>query len=561
MLRTHRLIRIFVAGAVVLTAACRPLAAQALHGVVRDSASHAPIAGTVVMLLDSAGTVLRRNLTNETGQYRIAFSGGATALRFIRIGLQPREIRLALPPDFNASLDVSMLPATTTLSAVRVQDKSQCPQRRDDAAAFALWEQARAGLLATVVAREANPAAMEALLFERTFDHFSSRITRFKVDHRLTSRSDRSFQSAFAAKEFVNTGFAYDSSGTLILFGPDADVLLDAAFASAYCFRTADGARARPRQVGLAFSPAKRRDDRVDIDGTLWVDTAARALTDIEFRYVGLPPYTSQFSPGGTISFRQMPNGVVVIDRWQLRAVVSGNAKRLGSSDVTVRNDLLPMDFGGELASASWAGGLAWHASLGTLKLHATGESALPAKGMVIGLHDTDYRDTTDAHGDVVLTKLVPGPYKVEVWDPRLFDAGIAIPTRIEFTAVRDSTYSVSNLFAMSPEDFVRKRCADEGQGTAGQLRLILGRVVSSSGDPVNGAKLNFAIKSVTRFNSLREHYETGSDGTFVLCTPNINVGSTVRISVLRETLAPVDTVFVPLTNLTVLKVRVPAAP
>jgi hypothetical protein len=545
----------------MLTAASRPLAAQTLRGIVRDSANHAPIAGAVVMLLDSAGTVLRRNLTDERGRYGIVFSNAARSMRLIRIGLQPRMIALALPPDFNASLDVSMLPATTTLSAVRVQDKSQCPQRKDDAAAFALWEQAGAGLLATVVAREANPAGMEALLYERTLDHFSSRITRFKVDHRISSRADRSFQSAFAANEFVRSGFSYDSSGTRIMFGPDADVLLDAAFAAAYCFHVADASRARPRQVGLAFAPAKRSDDRVDIDGTLWVDTAARALTDIEFRYVGLPPYMSQFSPGGTVSFGQMPNGVVVIDRWQLRAVIAGNAKRLGSSDVTVRNDLIPMDFGGELASATWDGGLTWRASLGTLKLHATGEGAVPARGMVIGLRDTHYRDTTNAHGDVLITKLLPGPYNVEVWDPRLFEAGIAIPTAINFTAARDSTFRVTNFFAMSPEDYVVKRCVDEHQGTAGQTRLLLGRVVTSNGDPVNGATLNFAIKSVTRFNSLREHYETGSDGTFALCTPNINIGSTVRISVLRDKLEPVDTVFIPLTRLTVLKVRVPAAP
>src|ERR1035438_5019645 len=44
------------------------------------------------------------------------------------------------------------------LAAVRIQEKSGCPRRSDDAATFGLWEQARAGLLATVVAREA-PAA------------------------------------------------------------------------------------------------------------------------------------------------------------------------------------------------------------------------------------------------------------------------------------------------------------------------------------------------------------------------------------------------------------------
>lgn len=557
----HRLTRIVSTTAIVLAAAGSSLAAQTLRGVVRDSASLAPVAGAVVMLLDSSGAVLRRNMSDERGRYGITLTAAARTLRFIRIGLQPREISLSSAPDPNAPLDVSMLPATTTLSAVRVAEQSQCPRRKDEAASFALWEQARAGLLATVVAREASPAAMEALLFERTYDHFSSRITRFKVDHRVSSRMDRSFQSAFAAKEFVKTGFSYDSAGTRILFGPDADVLLDEAFASAYCFRIADASRARPHQVGLAFAPAKRSDDRVDIDGTLWVDTAARALTDIEFRYVGLPSYTGPFNPGGMVSFRQMPNGVVVIDRFQLRAVVSGSQKQLKSSDVNARNDLLPMEFGGELAGATWDGGITWHGPLGTLRLHARKDSGLPYPGVVVGLNDTHYRGTTDEQGDVMIPNLLPGPYKAEVWDSRTAAAGIAIPTHIEFNAVRDSTYS-ANFFVMSAEDYVSTRCVAEHQGSPSGSTLLLGHVVTSSGDPAIGARLSYATKAAgAQWNALREHYETGSDGTFTLCSKNFAVGNAVRISVERPDLATVDTVITPLAKLTVIKISVPAAP
>ena len=552
--------RFFTLAAIALCAGT-PLAAQTLRGVVRDSASHQPIAGAVVMLLDSAGTVLRRNIADEGGRYGITFPSATRTIRFIRIGLQPREIRFAVAPDINASFDVSMLPATTTLAAVRVEDHSQCPLRKDEAASFALWEQARAGLLATVVAREANPAGMEALLYERTLDHFSSRITRFKVDHRVSSRTERSFQSSFAAKDFIKSGFSFDSAGTRIMFGPDADVLLDEAFASAYCFRIADGSRARPHQVGLAFAPAKRSDDRVDIDGTLWIDTTARALIDIEFRYVGLPSYTGPFNPGGSVSFRQMPNGVVVIDRFQLRAVVSGAAKKPASSDVTARNDLMPMEFGGELATASWSNGVTWRAPLGTLKLHARKDSGLPYSDVLVGLNDTHYRGTADEKGDVVIPNLLPGPYKVEVWDPRTAAAGIAIPTHIEFTAVRDSTYS-ANFFVMSAEDYVFARCAAEHQGSPGESTLLLGRVVTSSGDPASGARLSYATKAgAAQWNALREHYETGSDGTFTLCSKNFAIGNALRISVERPNLATVDTVITPLTKLTVVKVRVPDAP
>src|ERR1035438_10814569 len=209
------------------------------------------------------------------------------------------------------------------LAAVRIQEKSGCPRRSDDAATFGLWEQARAGLLATVVAREANPAHLDRLVFERRFEGNSDRITSFSVDRRAAELADKSFNASFPADVFVKSGFATDSAGVQLLFGPDADVLLDEAFARAYSFRLATRARGRPTQVGLRFGPAQRQDGRVDIDGVLWVDTAARALTDIEFGYVGLPPVTARFSPGGRVSFRQMSNGIVLIDRWQLRGMVA----------------------------------------------------------------------------------------------------------------------------------------------------------------------------------------------------------------------------------------------
>ena len=299
----------------------------------------------------------------------------------------------------------------------------------------------------------------------------------------------------------------------------------------------------------------------MDIDGTLWVDTAARALTDIEFRYLGLPPYTAPFNPGGTISFRQMPNGVVVIDRFQLRAVVAGPNKKPTSSDETLRNDLMPIEFGGELASASWDGGVKWHASLGSLKIHATKEGGLPYPGVVVGLHDTHYRGIADEHGDVLIPDLLPGPYSAEVWDPRMVAAGIAIPTRIEFVAARDSVHGAP-LLVQSAEDYVAKRCADEGQGAVGAARLIVGRIVTPGGDPAIEARVTFANKTgPVQWNILRGRYETGSDGTFTECDQQITVGSPVRISVRRPNFATLDTVITPLANLTVVKVRVPSAP
>src|SRR4051812_30304227 len=74
----------------VLGAAATPLAAQQLRGTVRDSASQAPIAGAVLVLLDSAGRALGRNITNERGQYALILSRGMQRMQVMRIGFRPR---------------------------------------------------------------------------------------------------------------------------------------------------------------------------------------------------------------------------------------------------------------------------------------------------------------------------------------------------------------------------------------------------------------------------------------------------------------------------------------
>ena len=51
-----------------------------------------------------------------------------------------------------------MAPLPNLIQAVHVIANSRCRVRKDRAEALGLWEQARAGLLATIVAREENPA-------------------------------------------------------------------------------------------------------------------------------------------------------------------------------------------------------------------------------------------------------------------------------------------------------------------------------------------------------------------------------------------------------------------
>src|SRR5262245_40914197 len=97
-----------LAAAMLLFAAVAPLRAQLqLRGVVRDSASRAAIPGAVLILLDSSGKALGRNLTNERGQYALILSPGMQQLQVLRIGFRPRTVRIPDLVNGTAELNVA----------------------------------------------------------------------------------------------------------------------------------------------------------------------------------------------------------------------------------------------------------------------------------------------------------------------------------------------------------------------------------------------------------------------------------------------------------------------
>ena len=504
--------------------------AQGVVGVVRDSVNRQPVSGAVLSFQDSAGSVLSRTLTNDRGEFRFVPAATARTIHVVRIGFEPRDVKLQIPGGGSARLDFSMLALATMLRPEHVIAGSSCPVHHDRAAAFGLWEQARAGLLAAVVARTENPARLHRYFFNRVMDGKSERISSMSVREDSADFAGTSFVAAHSAEDLMRFGFATDSSTSATFFAPDADVLLSPYFAGSYCFQLASGGRARPNQVGLKFEPASNQRGRTDIEGTLWVDTAARALRDVEFRYMGMPRPAEAFNPGGHIEFHAMPNGVVMIDRWSIRLVnasedTTQGLNRQGGFGESIRDRLYAEDQGGELAQAEWRGSPVWAASLGAVAVHATTRAGNAATGSVVALVATPYFGVVDSTGTVTIQKLIPGPYAVRIVDPRIAELGIGLPTPVRFTAIRDSTV-VAKLTVPTTSDFVAERCIAAHQWTVGDTVFVLGRVVRPDGTPIANARVGFVSGP-----EVRPDYITGSDGIFQSCR-GWHIGDDINISV-----------------------------
>ena len=551
---------IVLLGALALACFAKTAFAQEVRGTVRDSATRQPIPGAVLVLLDASGGALGRNITNERGQYRIARSAGMTRMRVLRIGFRPREVELPRATDSVAQLDISMQSLPTMLEPIRVSADSKCPRRSDDARTYALLEQVRAGLLSIVVARDANPAALVRLVFERRMDGSSDRIATQSVRMDSITAATTSFSAAHAATDFVQRGFMRDSAQQSIFFGPDADVLLDDGFALGYCFRIIQAGRERTNQIGLAFSAPERPSGRVDIDGALWVDTIARALRDIEFRYVGLGRLIEGLRPGGRVAFREMPNGMVLIDQWSLRLIATEQDTIQTGAREQIRTWYRASEKGGEVAHARWPDGSAWHGSLGTLRLRAVTSEGGPAPGTSVRLVDTPYQGVTDSAGIIEISDLVPGPYSLAIIDPRLASIAVDVPTPVKFVAVRDSTVQ-AGIIARTANDFTIDRCvADKRFAVGGAVRMI-GRAMRPNGEPVGGIKISLAeIVPGAAAVKLPQSYTTGADGIFQFC-PNFRRGMKILVgayrdgSLLRDTTVRLDD------TLTVVRMTIDARP
>ncbi|HWH51762.1 MAG TPA: carboxypeptidase-like regulatory domain-containing protein [Gemmatimonadaceae bacterium] len=542
----------FVFGLFIAGAYAPPIAAQRVIGIVRDSASREAIAGAVVTLRDSAGATLSQTITGGTGRFAAPIIGRVRRLTLVRIGFQPVSIPLALAyPHADTSIALAMSALPTLLAAVDVVDKPGCKRRDGRAAAFALWEQARAALLATIVARKSSPPELTFIHYDQRREGDGRRIVSQVIDHERAS-SNRPFRAAHPTEEFSKVGYVAMNGDNLLYYAPDADGLLDPAFASGHCFSLDRDSRRPSGEIGLAFEPMHGRDSVVDIAGTIWIDTTARQLRSIDFQYAGLPgTATAAANPGGVVDFRTA-NGVAVINRWNLHIpeveqIVARSSYDLGGTRSRV---IAIHDIGDVIATAAWPDGTQWNLPLATVRGIVRGERDGKAVGNArVWLGGTDDTVRTAPDGSFQLRRVFPGPYSIFAGDSLIASTGRSenAPRRIEVDSA-----DVDSLVLQIPsiEAFLRQSCDSLGipnrRGTDRLSVFVLGRVNSSDGTPANNAAFDARLVGNPMYDDIRQTGRANAEGMFQLCYLRSGATLTFATTVEKPHLAQRDTVKLP---------------
>jgi hypothetical protein len=495
--------------ALVLIAVPGTLISQTASGrVTRDGL---PVSGAIVGLTDAAGRTVARVASGDDGRYAIrAPDAGTYRLQILQIGWRPSMAgTLELPSGGSVSRDISLASARVTLPPILVNDKTECRVHPDSsAAAFAIWEAARAALVATSVTR-AEPLSVTITRSDRTYDAGGSRLVA-DSNATQTGRSLNPFISkspdSLAASGFADT----TATGERVYWAPDADVLLSDAFLASHCLRAErapEGLPGRGALIGVRFVPVAKRLGVVDIEGVLWVDRESAELRTLEYRYANASAVVDRAAAGGRVEFMRMPRGRWVAHTWSIRYPVVVTRLEFAPVVPGVRREQRASEelrgikvSAGAIDQISRDGDVLWERGRVSFAVRVVDSlTAAPLGGVMVGLTSSNVATATDSNGLVIFDRIVPGTHVVRVAPPNLLAIGRAPAlATIEVPAANDAIVVVR---VPSVRQVVAERCGEQslqwGEG------MLFGKVARSDSSTARVAVVPVVIVSHTPYKLL----------------------------------------------------------
>jgi hypothetical protein len=523
--------------------AANQAASQRIIGTVRDSAAGQPIGAAVVWLTDTQGRMLGRSIGSPSGRYELARGLNATRLHVIHIGFRPVDVTLPANPD-DSIFDVRMGSLPLILDVVQSSSTRVCPGDAESGGALELWEQIRAGLLASVVGRQVTRPRLQLLSFLRDFEPIQNKI----ISQTSSSRqivADRSYSAARPAWQLASDGYMEEErNGDRTFFAPDEEVLLDRSFAETHCLHVVAGNDKHKDQVGLGFDPVRsaRRDTMVDIRGVLWVDRKLAALHEIQFDYTGLERAANK--SGGEIHFEMMPNGTPMIQRWSIFSTEISIEQKQSADHLVHRLPPRPdrtnvytlgyREQGGVVAEVMWPDSARWHSDMPRITgivLDPKGEPFQGARVWMLNRADTAI---TNEDGLFQLPYVFPGVYTVFASDSILATEGVSriVPVAVSLTGMALSGDRRVSLRMHPRSEVFAMMCPSKSYSPG--TGVVTGHVIDEAGLPIKSPRIEiegkqFVVVGDTVTRSVRGEAEGDENGKFSVCGAALNQPLSIR--------------------------------
>lgn len=526
----------FATGLALTIVGWRPAVGQSVRGVITDSASGQPLPGAVVWLADTAGGPLARSVSGPDGHYAVLRLAGAVQLHVLRIGFHPAVVPVSSPANRDTTIDVRLGAVALVLDPVASSRRRVCPGDKGTSDALQLWEQVRAALLASVVARDADPPELRLRSYTRSFEPVRHRLVAQEIRGRDVV-GDHSYVAARPAWALAEDGYMREGrSGERTFYAPDEDVLLDPSFADTHCLHVVIGQGDHAHDVGIGFDPVKEhgRDTLVDVNGVLWIDSLKHELQTLDFQYTDLE--VEARGSGGQVFFATMPNGTPMITAWVIRAAVlaSEAPSRFVSRHSWARDsrrDVRLMQWreeGGAVAWAHWPSGQTWRGPMRRISGKLVGELGRGLAGVRVWLYNGPDTVTSDSTGTYTLDAVLPGTYMVLAADSGL--AAMSLVQGQRLVDVSGGDHLEASILVLPPRMIFANRC--KGQPMPAHTGALIGRVTDVSGAPVANASISATWStpedSVAGDPKPDRAVQSDEDGRFAIC--GVPIGATVRL-------------------------------
>lgn len=473
------------------------LRAQTVVGRVTDRTTGFAIAGVVVSGIDANREMVARAVTDSASGYRLPVMPGMVALQFRRIGFSPLTVSLA--DSANGRIDVFLTRLPTVLPAVKAIVTAQCDAgaNRDDV--LALWDQARSGMLTSLVARQSPAAYASVLLYRvdyRGDDEVRRTVERIELPPGVTGAFIAGGEPAVLARDGYLDRTGFES----VFVAPDDHVLSDESFLATHCF-TLESTPASSDSIGIRFESGKGVKS-VGIAGVVWMRRNPLDIISVEYSYTNVERALQRVKPGGSIRFRQMPNGITMIHAWRIRGGAAASPSssssmqrtRVGSGGVLTRARaprggrdpvVTVSETGAVIELMQWADVPTYVAPLGTVSGVVIDKATKkPLTNALLRFDGTPFKTVTDSTGAFTMHDVLPGLYAADVGDPELQFYGAEAPF-IGPLAIRYGANTGLRLEAEGPAGTVFRGCDEKTDGRVvmpkaiGGPNAVFGRVVA----------------------------------------------------------------------------------
>jgi hypothetical protein len=529
---------------------------QVVRGSVRSRAMSEGIAGTVLLLVDTAHAIVARTLAAEHGQFVLyAPAPGRYQVRGLRIGFRPvTSAEFSLVGDTNVVLQMVDLPID--LPAVTTREQTQCAVRPDSGLALAaLWEDVKTALLATAITRNDATYRFDLIDHTRIYDFKTREL--LDVDLKEAAVYDTHSWVSASPERLQRDGYVVEQRDSATFIAPDIETLLSEYFVSTHCFRIGSQARDADWFIAVEFDPASRTK-HVEVRGTLWLDRRTHELRSLDFNYVNLqlPISGADSAAGGHVGFAHLSTGAWVVTDWVIRVPVAHIAseqgpppslRRIGGPVVLLHRHAVIDELqvsGGALRDVSRDGATVWSRDTRAVNVHitsSTGRENRPAEQAAVLLVGSQRRYAlADSNGNATIQGLLPGAYLIEVATRELDVLGAA-RTRARID-VDSSAHLATDVRVKSSLDAARAVCLDDAKSLGDDTGVIVGNVVRGD-EPLSGRAVSVSwIGDAAGAHSpgsiiTRSVRTLASDGRFLAC--GVPRNRPIEIRVAGEDAAP----------------------